>query len=129
MAISESDYVRFADCACVIPGLRDGLAQARTTAMITDAIITRYKATERVAIERVMASFWQGRSPHTIAAYRSDLEQFSRYLARVHALPLETPQLELLRTFFSSSAGRANELVLNYRNELRDRDVARKSIK
>jgi integrase/recombinase XerC len=96
--------------------------------MNTEALITRENTAERVAIERVMTSFWQGRSPHTIAAYRSDLEQFSHYLARLHACSLDTPQLELLRTFFGSSAGRANELVLNYRNELRDRDVAPKSI-
>jgi integrase/recombinase XerC len=79
---------------------------------------------ERQTIERLMTSFWAGRSPHTLAAYRGDLERFSEYLVRVHALDPATPQLEVLRVFFSSSAGRANELVLNYRGEMRDRDRA-----
>jgi integrase/recombinase XerC len=78
----------------------------------------------RETIERLMTSFWAGRSPHTLVAYQGDLQRFSEYVIRAHALDPDTPQLEVLRVFFGSSAGRANELVLNYRAEMRDRDRA-----
>ena len=83
---------------------------------------------DRETIERLLQSFWQGRSPHTLAAYRYDVELFAQFLIRANSLPADTPQLEALRTFFGASAGRANELVLNYRNEMRDRDQAPSSI-
>jgi integrase/recombinase XerC len=75
-----------------------------------------------------MASFWNGRSPHTLAAYRHDMTEFCRYIVRANGLDPKTPELEALRLFFWSSAGRANEMVLNYRAEMRDCDKAPKTI-
>lgn len=87
-----------------------------------------HEGADRQTVERLMQSFWQGRSPHTLDAYRHDVELFAQFLIRANGLPPKTPQLEALRTFFGAGAGRANELVLNYRNEMRDRDQAPASI-
>lgn len=73
-------------------------------------------------------SYWNGRSPHTLAAYRCDIEQFCDYLTRACGLDRSLPQLEKLRVFFGSGAGRANELVLNYRSDMRNLDKAPKTI-
>lgn len=80
------------------------------------------------AIERLMTSFWNGRSAHTLAAYRSDIEQFCIYLTRACALTPKTPQIEILRVFFCGGAGRANQLVLDYKNDMRAVDKAPKTI-
>jgi integrase/recombinase XerC len=80
------------------------------------------------AIERLMTSFWQDRSPHTLAAYRSDLEQFCAYLTRACGLDPKMPQLEVLRVFFGGGAGRANQLVLDYRSHMRAVDKAPKTV-
>lgn len=83
---------------------------------------------DRATIERLMESYWAGRSPHTLAAYRGDIEQFCDYLTRACGLERNLPQLEKLRVFFGSGAGRANELVLNYRSEMRNQDRAPNTI-
>jgi len=83
---------------------------------------------DRQTIERLMQSYWNGRSPHTLAAYRCDIEQFCDYLTRACGLDRSLPQLEKLRVFFGSGAGRANELVLNYRSDMRNVDKAPKTI-
>lgn len=75
-------------------------------------------------IERLMYSFWTGRSPHTVTAYRLDIEDFCRFLSALYLTAATTPQLELLRRFFNNGAGHANGAVLDYRNLMRDRDVA-----
>src|SRR5689334_5594763 len=79
-------------------------------------------------IERLLLSFWNGRSAHTLAAYRGDIEQFCSYLTTACGLEPGLSQVEALRVFFGSSAGRANELVLNYRSEMRNADKAPKTI-
>lgn len=92
------------------------------------SLAPRATAADRATVERLMMSFWNGRSVHTLAAYRSDIEQFCAYLTRACGLEPGLPQLEVLRVFFGSSAGRANELVLNYRSDMRNVDKAPKTI-
>lgn len=79
---------------------------------------------DREAIERLMTSFWSGRSPHTLVAYKLDIEDFCAFLVRNHGLDPRTLQLEVLRIFLCGGAGRANELVLGYRVDLKARGKA-----
>jgi integrase/recombinase XerC len=100
----------------------------RTEALATRVVDNAEQQASRETIERLMTSFWNGRSPHTLAAYRSDIEQFCGYLTRACALDPKLPQLEILRVFFGGSAGRANQLVLDYRSDMRAVDKAPKTI-
>lgn len=75
-------------------------------------------------LDRLLAAFFAGRSPHTVDAYTRDLDDFCAFLRR-HALAADRPtmgngkrDLDALRWFFEQEAGRANEVTLNYKNEL-----------
>lgn len=75
-------------------------------------------------LDRLLAAFLAGRSPHTVDAYTRDLDDFTAFLRR-HALGVDRPTLgsaghdtDALRWFFDQEPGRANEIILNYKNEL-----------
>lgn len=99
-----------------------GRPEQRRTPLVKRLPIT--ETPNDCTIERLMYSFWSGRSPHTVTSYRLDIEDFCRFLSTLYLTPTTTPQLELLRQFFNDGAGHANGAVLDYRNQLRVRDAA-----
>ena len=75
-------------------------------------------------LDRLLAAFLAGRSPHTVDAYQRDLDDFCGFVRR-HTLTAETnpigraaQQRVALRWFLTQTPGRANEVALHYRNEL-----------
>ncbi len=83
---------------------------------MTPVVPTRLDIAEP-AVTSLVASFLAGRSPQTLRAYRQDLEDFTRYLG---APDLDAAAERLL----ASGPGLANALVLAYRTNLRDRELA-----
>ncbi len=76
------------------------------------------------ALTRLLTTFLAGRSPHTVDAYQRDLDTFAAFLHR-HALTADPNPIgqsaqyrAALRWFLEQTSGRANELSLNYRNDL-----------
>jgi integrase/recombinase XerC len=63
-----------------------------------------------VPARRLLDAWLTGRSPRTVRAYSQDLEDFRRFFAKLgsFASPLDT--------FLSMHPGRANEVVLDYKN-------------
>ena len=63
----------------------------------------------------ILSLFLRGRTPCTLAAYRTDMEDFTQFLnTHTHASSTN----EAARAFLSSSPGNANRLVLEYRQAL-----------
>ena len=71
----------------------------------------------QAATPDLLRSFLAGRTPHTLRAYRADLEDFARWLG---APDLDTAAHRLL----SDGPGRGNALGLAYRANLLDRQLA-----
>ncbi len=69
----------------------------------------------------LLGAFLAGRNPRTLRAYRSDLEDFTRWLG---AVDVDTAA----RTLLARGAGTANALVLSYRANLSDRQLAAATI-
>lgn len=83
---------------------------------MTVALTTRTPAPPPAAPELV-AAFLAGRSPQTLRAYRADIEDFARWLG--------VPDLDAAaERLIAHGAGPANAVVLAYRANLRDRQLA-----
>src|SRR5262245_53182407 len=66
---------------------------------------------------RLAAAFLAGRSPHTLRAYRRDLEAFARFADGTSAE-------DAGRLLLAGGQGPANELALRYRAALLERGLA-----
>lgn len=77
-------------------------------------------------IDRLLAAFLGGRSPHTVDAYRRDMDDFCAFLRR-HTLTVEPNPIgsasqeartAMLRWFLAQAPGEANQIAWCYRNDL-----------
>ena len=75
-----------------------------------------HTAPRRRVIQNLLASFLDGRSPHTLTAYGRDLDDFARFLTG--------SRQAALGRFFVQPAPAANADVLRYRHELVARHLA-----
>jgi integrase/recombinase XerC len=80
-------------------------------------------------LDRLLAAFFAGRSPHTVDAYTRDLDDFCAFVRRYALAPRETLgtatlDREALEWFLQQPPGHANELTLHYRNDLLTRRKA-----
>jgi integrase/recombinase XerC len=71
---------------------------------------------DRTSVPDLICTFIDGRSPHTLTAYRRDLDDFARFLTG--------SRREALGRFFAQPASAANGDVLGYRNALVARHLA-----
>jgi integrase/recombinase XerC len=75
-------------------------------------------AGRRHTAETLLRAWFEGKSPHTIAAYKHDLEDFALFLSRALGI---TPTLRVERALallFKQSSPSAHEIVLAFRNHL-----------
>ena len=75
-----------------------------------------HTAPRRRVVQKLLASFLARRSPHTLTAYRRDLDDFARFLTG--------SRQEALGRFFAQPASAANGDVLRYRHDLVARQLA-----
>src|SRR5688572_25409006 len=83
-------------------------------------------------LDRLLAAFFAGRSPHTVDAYTRDLEDFCAFVRRYTLTQERNPigsashnvMTSALRWYFEQTPGHANEIALNYRNDLLTRHKA-----
>jgi integrase/recombinase XerC len=75
------------------------------------------RLTRPAAVSKLVDAFLAGRSPRTMAAYRTDLADFARYV------PAPSPE-DAARKLLGSAPGDANSLVLGYRSHLTDHGLA-----
>jgi integrase/recombinase XerC len=77
-------------------------------------------------LDRLLAAFFAGRSAHTVDAYTRDLQDFCAFLRRYTLTQERNPiggasldaMTSALRWYFEQTPGHANEIALNYRNDL-----------
>lgn len=85
------------------------------TPMTSELVHLQAASVPEIAGSSLVDAWLEGRKPSTIKGYRNDLGTFVRFLA---SYTTSCPPDRLLDAFFLLEAGRANELVLAYRNRM-----------
>jgi integrase len=78
--------------------------------------------------ESILRAWWQGKSAHTIASYRHDLENFAMFFSRALGM---TPPMRIepaLTRLFKQSASSAHEIALAFRDHLASVQMAPSTI-
>src|SRR4051794_21711633 len=78
--------------------------------------------------ETLLKAWHQSKSPHTIAGYQCDLEEFALFVSRALAISPILKVSEVLVWLFKQSAASANETVLHFRAYLENAGMAPSSI-
>jgi integrase/recombinase XerC len=68
--------------------------------------------------ETLLKAWYESKSPHTIAAYQCDLEEFALFVSRALAISPVLKVPEALAWFFKQGAASAHETVLHFRTHL-----------
>lgn len=82
----------------------------------------------RHTAETILRAWFEGKSPHTIAAYKHDLEEFALFFSR--ALGMSPPMRihEAISRVFQQSSPSAHEIVLAFRSYLQDVHLSTASV-
>lgn len=78
--------------------------------------------------ETILKAWLEQKSPHTVAAYRHDLEDFSLYLSRALAISPILSVNDTLARLFKQSSPSAHEIVLGFRSHLQSAHLSAASI-
>ena len=78
--------------------------------------------------ETILRAWFESKSPHTIAAYQCDIEEFALFVSRALAISPILKVSEALEWFFQQATASAHETVLHFRSHLEKAGMAPSSI-
>ena len=78
--------------------------------------------------ETLLRAWFESKSPHTIAAYACDLEEFALFVSRALAISPVLRVPDALAWFFKQGTASAHETVLHFRSHLEQAGMAPSSI-
>jgi integrase/recombinase XerC len=76
----------------------------------------------------LLKAWYESKSPHTVAAYQTDIEEFSLFVSRALAISPILKVSEALEWFFQQATASAHETVLHFRSHLERAGMAPSSI-